>query len=70
MCIPTPKAPPAPPPPPPPAPPAPIAELRTDDDGASDPNDPAGMKKGRKKLRIDLAGGTTAGEGSGLNIPS
>lgn len=67
MCLSSPKSPPPPPPPPPPAPPAPVPELKKEEQ-ASDPNDPAGMRKGRKKLRIDLAG-TSSGEGSGLNIP-
>lgn len=68
MCLSQPKAPPPAPPPPAPAPPAPVPELKTTDQ-AADPNDPAGMKKGRRKLRIDMNGATASGEGSGLNIP-
>lgn len=68
MCLSTPKAPPPPPPPPPPTPPAPVPELKREDD-ADYTNDPAGTKKGRKKLRIDLASGAGTNEGTGLNIP-
>ena len=67
----SPKAPPAPPPPPPPppaAPPAPIPELKTGkDDPSADKSSNALNKKGRSKLRIDMA--PAASEGSGLNIP-
>lgn len=71
MCMSSPKAPPAPPPPPPPppaAPPAPIPELKTGkDDPSADKSSNALNKKGRSKLRIDMA--PPASEGSGLNIP-
>lgn len=70
MCMSSPKAPPPPPPPPPPAPPAPIPELKT---GKEDPDMDKSVnalnKKGRSRLRIDLADGAAPSEGSGLNIP-
>jgi hypothetical protein len=73
MCMSSPKAPPAPPPPPPPppaAPPAPIPELKTGkDDPSADKSANALNKKGRSKLRLDLANSKPASEGSGLNIP-
>jgi hypothetical protein len=70
MCLGGSKSPPPPPPPPPPAPPAPVPELKTGaDDGSKDMGD-AQNRKGRRKLRIDMASGTgTGSEGSGLNIP-
>lgn len=63
-------APKPPPPPPPPAPPAPIPapELDIDKEAARDKLT-GGQNKGRRKLRIDMAGGAGS-EGSGLNIPS
>lgn len=62
--------PPPPPPPPPPAPPVAIPELKTGkDDPSMDKSANALNKKGRSKLRIDMASGTPASEGSGLNIP-
>lgn len=70
MCTSKPKAPPAPPPPPPPAPPAPVPELKTGkDDPSMDKSVNALNKKGRSRLRIDLANSSTGSEGSGLNIP-
>jgi hypothetical protein len=70
MCMSSPKAPPPPPPPPPAAPPAPIPELKT---GKEDPNSDksynAISKKGRSRLRIDMANAANSSEGSGLNIP-
>jgi hypothetical protein len=70
MCMSGPKAPPAPPPPPPPAPPAPIPQLDT---GKTDPNGDKSVnalnKKGRSRLRIDMANQPAPSEGSGLNIP-
>jgi hypothetical protein len=39
-----------------------------DEDG---PKDPMGRRRGRKKLRIDLAdASSTTTEGTGLNIPT
>lgn len=70
MCMSSPKAPPPPPPPPPPAPPAPIPELKTGkDDPDMDKSANALNKKGRSKLRIDMANPAPSSEGSGLNIP-
>ena len=70
MCVSQPKAPPPPPPPPPTAAPAPIPELKTGkDDPSMDKSANALNKKGRSKLRIDMANATPASEGSGLNIP-
>lgn len=69
MCMSAPKAPPPPPPPPPPpapAAPVPIPELKTTDP-SMDKSANALNKKGRQKLRIDMA--APASEGSGLNIP-
>lgn len=70
MCMSSPKAPPPPPPPPPPAPPAPIPQLATGkDDPSADKSANALNKKGRAKLRIDMANPAPSSEGSGLNIP-
>lgn len=70
MCMSSPKAPPAAPPPPPPAPPAPIPELKTGkDDPSMDKSVNALNKKGRSRLRIDMANASPVSEGSGINIP-
>lgn len=70
MCFSSPSAPPPAPPPPPPAPPAPVPELRIGrDDPSMDKSVNTLNKKGRSKLRIDMASAPTASEGSGLNIP-
>ncbi len=70
MCMSSPKAPPPPPPPPPPAPPAPVPELKLNkDDPSMDKSANALNKKGRSRLRIDMADSAVANEGSGLNIP-
>ena len=75
MCMSSPKVSPAPPPPPPPpppapAPPAPIPELKTGkDDPSAEKSANALNKKGRSKLRIDMANPAPSSDGSGLNIP-
>jgi hypothetical protein len=70
MCLSSPKAPPPPPPPPPPAPPAPVPELKTGADANANKDPALAQNKGRRKLRIDMTSGTTASEGTGLNIPT
>jgi hypothetical protein len=66
MCSSSPKPPPPPPPPAPP-PPVPIPEL---DKELTRDKLAGGQNKGRRKLRIDMTGGTSGSEGSGLNIPT
>lgn len=69
MCMgsrPKPAPPPAPAPPPPEDPPvAPVVN----ETAASDRNLVAARRRGRRSLRIDLAGATTNNSGTGLNIP-
>lgn len=66
MCMSTPKPPP---PPPPPAPAAPIAAPELNKaDPSMDKSVNALNRKGRNKLRIDMAS-PSGSEGSGLNIP-
>jgi hypothetical protein len=67
MCMSSPKTP-APPPPPAPAAPVPVPELNKADP-SMDKSVNALNRKGRSRLRIDLASGGSASEGSGLNIP-
>lgn len=70
MCMSSPKAPPPPPPPPPPAPPAPVPELKLNkEDPSLDKSATALNRKGRSRLRIDMADAAAPSEGSGLNIP-
>jgi len=70
MCMSSPKAPPPPPPPPPPAPPAPVPELKLNkEDPSMDKSANAINRKGRSRLRIDMADAGSLNEGTGLNIP-
>ena len=68
MCAGRPKIPPPPAPPPPPPADPPTAPV-VNETAASDRNLVNARRRGRRSLRIDLAGVTGSGDGSGLNIP-